>query len=365
MPREVVYWTGCGAIFGVMERALSGQLLLSVVDQSPVRAGATAGEALRETIELAAAVEALGYHRYWLAEHHSLPNFAGTSPEVLIGHVAARTSRIRVGSGGVMLSHYSALKVAENFRMLESLHPGRIDLGVGRAPGSDQITAAALAFPGQPREIRHFPRQVVDLLGYLRGEMQDGHIFAQVQAGPEREPATAPEVWLLGSRYESAYMAAQLGLPFAYAHFFGIAVEEGPAIAANYREHFKPSEFLTAPKVNVGVHVVCAKTEAEAQRLAAPRNLARLQNITGRAKGIPTVDEALSYQYRPDEYRFVQQYAQVCIDGNPQQVKAGLDDIAEMYQTNDLSIVTICHDYADRRRSYELVAEVCGIGGMG
>ena len=161
--------------------------------------------------ELAAAVEEMGYHRYWLAEHHSLPNFAGTSPEVLIGHVAARTKKIRVGSGGVMLSHYSAFKVAENFRMLESLHPGRIDLGIGRAPGSDQITAAALSFPNHPREIRHFPRQVVDLLGYLRGDMEDGHIFSQIQAGPDHEPVTAPEVWLLGSRYESAYMAAQLG----------------------------------------------------------------------------------------------------------------------------------------------------------
>ncbi len=340
---------------------MSQQLLLSVVDQSPVKAGATAGDALRETIELAATAEELGYHRYWLAEHHSLPNFAGTSPEVLIGHVAARTRKIRVGSGGVMLSHYSALKVAENFRMLDSLHPGRIDLGIGRAPGSDQITAAALSFPSHPREIRHFPRQVVDLLGYLRGEMEDGHIFSQIQAGPDREPSTAPEVWLLGSRYESAYMAAQLGLPFAYAHFFGIAVEEGPAIAANYRQHFKPSQYLSEPKVNVGVHVVCAETGEQAQRLAGPRNLARLQNITGRARGIPSVEEASAYQYTADEYRFVQQYAQVCIDGDPQQVKAGLDEIAGMYQTNDLSIVTICHDYADRRRSYELVAGACGL----
>ena len=339
---------------------MSQQLYLSVVDQSPVKSGHTAGDALRETIELAAAVEEMGYHRYWLAEHHSLPNFAGTSPEVLIGHVAARTKKIRVGSGGIMLSHYSAFKVAENFRMLDSLHPGRIDLGIGRAPGSDQITAAALSFPNHPREIRHFPRQVVDLLGYLRGDLEDGHIFSQIQAGPDREPVTAPEVWLLGSRYESAYMAAQLGLPFAYAHFFGIAVEEGPAIAANYRENFKPSLYLSEPKVNVGVHVICAETEEEAQRLAGPRNLARLQNITGRAKGIPSVEESIAYQYSTDEYRFVRQYAEVCADGDPQQVKEQLDDIADMYQTNDLSIVTICHDYADRRRSYELVAEVCG-----
>ena len=338
---------------------LSEQLVLSVVDQSPVKEGGTAGEALRETIELAAAVERMGYIRYWLAEHHSLPNFAGTSPEVLIGQVAARTNTIRVGSGGVMLSHYSAFKVAENFRMLESLYPGRIDLGIGRAPGSDQITAAALSFPGNPREIRHFPRQVVDLLGYLNESLEDGHLFSQIHAGPG-DPQ-APDVWLLGSRYESAYMAAQLGLPFAYAHFFGIAVEEGPAIAANYRENFRPSDFLAEPKINVGVHVICAETEEDANRIASSRNLARLQNITGRGKGIPSIEEATSYQYAPDEWAFVQQYARVCVDGTPEQVKERLDDIAEQYQTPDLSIVTITHDYADRTRSYELVADVCGI----
>ena len=140
-------------------------------------------------------------------------------------------------------------------------------------------------------------------------------------------------------------------------------MEEGPAICANYREHFKPSEYLSEPKINVGVHVICAETEDDAMRLAQPRNLARLQNITGRAKGIPSLEEALAYQYTRDEYRFMQQYAQVCVDGDPQQVKEQLEDIAEMYQTNDLSIVTICHDYTDRRRSYELVAEVCGYSG--
>ena len=336
-------------------------LLLSVVDQSPVKAGSGAGEALRETIALAAVVEELGYCRYWLAEHHSLPNFAGTSPEVLIGHVAAHTRRIRVGSGGVMLPHYSAFKVAENFRMLEALHPGRIDLGIGRAPGSDQITAAALSYPSQPKEIRHFPRQVVDLLAYLHGGAPGEQLFAQIQAGPG-EPQ-APEVWLLGSRYESAYMAAQLGLPFAYAHFFGIAVDEGPAIAANYRQNFQPSAWLTEPKLNVGVHVICAETAERAQRLAGPRNLARLQSITGRAKGIPSLEEAESYEYSREEAAFVQQYARVCVDGDPPQVKERLEEIAELYQTPDLSIVTICHDYADRRRSYELVAEACGLAG--
>jgi len=276
---------------------LSQQLELSVVDQSPVRVGESAGQALRDTIALAVEVEKLGYRRYWLAEHHSLPNFAGTSPEILIGQVAAHTNSIRVGSGGIMLSHYSALKVAENFRMLGSLYPGRIDLGIGRAPGSDQITAAALSFPGQPKEIRHFPRQVVDLLGFLNNDLEDGHFFSSIRAGPG-EPEV-PDVWLLGSRYESANMAAQLGLPFAYAHFFGINVEEGPAIVANYRQNFQPSEQFPEPKINVGVHVVCAETEREAARLSASRNLSRLFNITGRANWVISMQHLLESLFVP------------------------------------------------------------------
>ncbi len=243
---------------------MSQKLELSVVDQSPVRTGESAGQALRDTIALAVEVEKMGYRRYWLAEHHSLPNFAGTSPEILIGQVAAHTNTIRVGSGGVMLSHYSALKVAENFRMLGALYPGRIDLGIGRAPGSDQLTAAALTYPGQPRDISHFPRQIVDLLGHLSGTLDEGHPFVTVKAGPAL--STIPEVWLLGSRQESAFMAAQLGLPFAYAHFFGLGVEDGPRIVEAYRKNFRPSEYLSKPKANVGVHVVCAETEEEAMR---------------------------------------------------------------------------------------------------
>ncbi len=339
---------------------MNRKLTLSVVDQSPVRAGGGAGDALRETIALAVAVEKLGYHRYWLAEHHNLPNFAGTSPEVLVGQVAAHTSTIRVGSGGVMLSHYSALKVAENFRMLDSLYPGRIDLGVGRAPGSDHLTAAALSYPGSPKDIQHYPRQVVDLVGYLNGGLEPEHPFAQVQAGPDR-PATAPEVWLLGSRYESAYMAARLGLPFAYAHFFGLGVEEGPAIVEGYRKQFEPSRFLAQPKINIGVQTLCAETEAEARRIAASRNLGRLYSVTNRAKGIPTVAEALNYPYQMNELAFVRQYSQVCVDGDPEQVREKLEQLAELYQTDDLSVVTICHDFADRVRSYELVAAACGL----
>ena len=353
----------CGCIAPIVHAAvgysMSQKLILSIVDQSPVREGGTAAEALGETVELAVAAEALGYKRYWLAEHHNLPNFAGTSPEILIGRVAARTSTIRVGSGGVMLSHYSALKVAENFRVLESLHPGRIDLGIGRAPGSDQLTAASLAYPGRPRDVSDFPRQVWDLLGYLSDGLGPEHPFAGVRAGPGS--CTMPEVWLLGSRYESAFMAAQLGLPFAYAHFFGIGVDEGPAIVEAYRGNFKPSDFLPEPKVNIGVQVLCADTQEEAVRLGASRNLARLESVVGRARGIPTVQEALSYTYRTNELAFSEHYRRLCIDGDPQQVREGLEAIAEGYQTRDISVVTICYGFAERVRSYELVAEVCGI----
>ena len=222
---------------------------LSVVDQSPVRSGGTAGDALRETIALAQAAESFGFARYWVTEHHNLGNLAGTSPEIMVGQILANTSSIRVGSAGVMLPHYSSLKVAENFRVLEALYPGRIDLGVGRAPGSDQRTNAALSYPRPPNDVRHYPRQVVDLLGYLNDSLEEEHPFAVVRAGPGI--STAPQVWLLGSRVDSAAMAADMGLPFSYAHFFGLSVEHGPMIADMYRANFKRSEYLAEPLVNV------------------------------------------------------------------------------------------------------------------
>ena len=338
---------------------MPSDLKLSVVDQSPVRAGGTAGTALRETIDLAVAVEDLGYLRYWVAEDHSIANFAGTSPEILTGQIASHTNSIRVGTGGVMLSHYSSFKVAENFRVLEALYPGRIDLGIGRAPGSDQTTAAALAYPGYPRDISHFPRQITDLLGYLSGELEEGHPFSDVTAGPGS--LSVPQVWLLGSRSESAFMAAQLGLPFAYAHFFGLGIEDGPAIVEAYRNNFRPSEYLSEPLANVGVHVVCAETEEEAVKVASSRNLGRLYSITGRAKGIPSIEEALNYPYRSNELAYMEQYRRVCVDGDPLQVKERLEEISQRYQTPDLSIVTICHRYQDRLKSYQLLSEVCGL----
>jgi luciferase family oxidoreductase group 1 len=337
---------------------VKSSLQLSVLDQSPVREGGTATDALHETIALAVATEALGYRRFWVAEHHNLGNFAGTSPEILIGQIAARTRSIRVGSGGVMLTHYSALKVAENFRILQALYPGRIDLGIGRAPGSDSLTAAALAYPGTARDVRHFPQQVADVMAYLSDSLDRSHPFSGVHAGPG-QPAGTPDIWLLGSYVESAHMAAKMGLPFSYAHFFGNGAENGPLIVESYRRHFQPSACLAEPLVNVGVHVLCAETEEEALRLATSRNLMKLRSALGVRSGVPSVEEAVAYPYRPEESAYLEQVKRSYVDGNPQQVKAKLEDLADLYQTTDLTIVTICHGFAERVRSYELLAEVC------
>jgi len=335
---------------------------LSVLDQSPVREGGTAAEALRDTIALAEATEKLGYKRFWVAEHHSLPGFAGTSPEIMVGQIAARTKTIRVGSGGVMLSHYSAFKVAEVFRMLDSLYPGRIDLGVGRAPGSDPRTAAALSYPSQTKDINRFPEQIDDVIAYLHDSHDPSHPFASIRAAPT-PTSTAPEVWLLGSGIDSAYMAAERGLPFSYAHFFGAGTENGPRIAEAYRKHFQPSQFLSEPLVNVAVHIVCAETAEEAKRLAASRNLVRLNIVRNRRRGVPSPEEALAYPYTPEERAYLEQFSRVNIDGSPEQVKAQLEAVAEAYQTTDITVVTIVYDFAAKIRSYELVAKACEING--
>src|SRR5579863_8155752 len=260
-------------------------LTLSVLDQSPVRQGVTPREALMETIELARHVEALGYRRYWLAEHHATPALAGSAPEIMIARIAAETSRIRVGSGGVMLSHYSSLKVAEQFRMLETLYPGRIDLGIGRAPGSDYVTARALAQGPGALGIEEFPRQIQDLLAYLRDAVPDGHPFAGISAQPRG--ASVPEIWLLGSSDQSALYAAYFGCAFSFAHF--ITDRMGPEIMSAYRQNFRPSIWGATPAGSIGVSVICAATNEEADRLAKSRDLSRLRLEQGAQGPVPSV----------------------------------------------------------------------------
>jgi luciferase family oxidoreductase group 1 len=326
---------------------------LSVLDQSPIRDGGTPEQAVQETLALAEAAERLGYHRYWLAEHHSSDGLACASPEVLIPVVAARTRHMRVGSGGVMLTHYSPLKVAEQFRMLEALFPGRIDLGLGRAPGSDQRTAAALAHGPGSLPVSTYPSQVADLVRFMADEVPDESPFHGVRAMPSGK--ALPELWLLGSAIDSALLAAELGCAFSFAHF--ITPQGGPDVAALYRNSFKPSAALPAPKLSVGISVLCAETEERAEQLAWSLYLWRLQRYTGERRGVPSVEEALKYPYTPAQLAFIKSMTGRAVRGNPQQVKRQVLDLAKAYGTDEFVVVTICHDFRERLRSYELLAE--------
>ncbi|MBV9860073.1 MAG: LLM class flavin-dependent oxidoreductase [Alphaproteobacteria bacterium] len=332
-------------------------ILLSVLDQSPVRQGVTPGDALQETIALARHVEALGFHRYWLAEHHGSPGLASTAPEILIARVAAETGRLRVGSGGVMLSHYSSLKVAETFRMLETLYPGRIDLGIGRAPGSDQLTAVALQHGPGALGIEHFPNQIADLLGYLEGTIPADHPFARIKLMPAGD--TQPEFWLLGSSDQSALYAAYFGCAFSFAHF--INDEGGPQIMTAYRDRFRPSARLQAPLGNIGVFVICADSEGEARHLAASRDLWRLRLDQGILAPVPPPEEALTYPYTPAELRRIEYHRRRQVVGTPEQVQQKLRQLAQEYGVNEIVILTITHDFEARKRSYTLLAEAFGL----
>jgi luciferase family oxidoreductase group 1 len=345
-------------------------LRLSVLDQSPVREGGTPADAIRETLDLAEAADRLGYARYWLAEHHATPGLAGSCPEILVPAIAARTRRIRVGTGGVMLTHYSALKVAEHFRMLETLHPGRIDLGIGRAPGSDARTARALRRgaaaaggpapdPWAPGEIERFPDQVADLLGFLTDGLPPDHPSAGVVAMPAG--AGCPEVWLLGSTDASAACAAHFGTAFCFAHF--INADGGAAVTRAYARAFRPSALLPAPRASVAVFVVCAETDAEARRLARSRELFTVRLYTGRPGLYPSLEEAERYPYAPRELAILEHARRRTLAGTPEHVRAELRALAEQYGADELVVVTITHDPKARLRSYELLAEAFALRG--
>jgi len=324
---------------------------LSVLDQSPVLAGSTGAQALRNSVDLAGHADALGYHRYWLAEHHGGGMVAGPSPEVLIGPVAAATERIRVGSGGVMLPHYSPLKVAESFSVLAGLFPGRIDLALGRASGTDPLTAFALQRDRRQAAPDDFPEQLAELLAYLDDEMPADHPFARLAGALPGRPE-GPEPWLLGSSAQSAVWAAQLGLPYAFADFINPA---GAEIAQAYRGRFDATRRLPAPRVAVGVSVICAETDAEAERLSSSARMAFSELRRGNLIAIPPVEEALAYVGGRPPGR-----GRRWIVGAPETVRAGLEAVAAEYGADELIVLTITHDHAARRRSYELVAQAVG-----
>ena len=323
---------------------------LGVLDQSPVRSGGSFSDAIGETIALAQATEKFGYSRYWLAEHHAAEGFAGSAPEIMVGRVAAATERIRVGSGGVMLAHYSPLKVAETFRLLEVLYPGRIDLGIGR-------TAVALAY-GNRVGIEYFPTKVADLMAFLGGRNPVTEVLAGVQATPK--PDGAPDLWLLGSSSESARLAAQMGIAFSFAHFINPFV--GGEVTQTYRGEFVANDASHEPRASVGVFVICADSEEEAWRLAKSRDLWRLRADQGQLSPFPSVEEAEAYDYAPSELERIEYNRQRYVVGDPVQVVQQLTALVEQHEADELVLLTITHDHEARKRSYELVAEAFGAG---
>ena len=329
---------------------------LSVLDQSPIAEGSTPAQALHNTVDLGRHAERLGYERYWLAEHHATPALACAAPEVLIGAVAGATEQIRVGSGGVMLPHYSPLKVAEVFSTLAGLHPERIDLGLGRAPGTDQMTMLALQRDRRQGSPDDFPEQLTELLALLEDRVPANHPFrrlARTLPGlPER-----PEPWLLGSSPQSAIWAAELGLPYAIADFINPG---GASLATDYRARFLDSERLPAPRVIACTIAICADTDEEAERIASSGRMMFSLLRMGQLIPIPPPEKALAYletRQRPDGGTGGRR----AVVGSPATVRAGLEAVAEEYGTDELMLLTITYDHEARRRSYELIAEEFGL----
>jgi len=333
-------------------------MILSVLDQSTASKGLPEDQAIRETLALARLCDDLGYRRYWVSEHHNSSSIVGTAPEVLMAAIAATTRRIRVGSAGVMLPHYSALKVAEQFRVLEAIAPGRIDLGVGRAPGSDRLTAFALN-PDAGGAAERFPQQVTDLRAWLGGTpLPADHPFRTVGAHPQG-PST-PELWILGSSDYGAQLAAYFGLPYAFAYFFseGRGVEEALRL---YRDNYRPSARHPRPQATVCIWALAADTEVEARRLATTREFWR----TGFEKGLrlPLVapDEAAAYPYDADERARIAAMRERAFVGTAEGVVTRLAAEAHRLQLDEIVVVTWTYDAAARRRSYELIAQAAGI----
>ncbi len=338
-------------------------LRLSVLDQSPISQGSSGAQALANTLDLARLADRLGYHRYWVAEHHGGPMLAGPSPEALIGPIAAATERIRVGSGGVMLPHYSPLKVAETFSVLAALFPGRIDLGLGRAAGTDPMTTYALQRDRRQASPDDFPEQLVELLGYLHDRLPVDHPFQRLAKTLPGRPHT-PEAWLLGSSPQSAIWAADLGLPYAFADFIN---PNGAEIAALYRERFAERQHEDAtPRTAVGVWVICADSDEQAQRLAASGRMTFTLLRRGQLIAVPPPEDALRFLAAEDRSRERQGAAGAtaprserrAVVGSPQNVRAKLAEVVDSYGAEEAIVVCITYEHEARRRSYELLADV-------
>lgn len=327
---------------------------LSVLDQSPISEGFTAGDALRNTIDLARHAEHLGYQRYWLAEHHGTPGLADASPEVMIGPVASATTRLHVGTGGIMLPHYSPLKVAETFSMLSALYPGRIDLGLGRAPGTSASVAFALQRDRRQAAPDDFREQLGELLGYFENR--------GATTGPFRQLAalrfSSPEPWLLGSSDQSGIWAAELGLPYCFADFIN---PNGEQIAAYYRDHFQPSARLKQPWAAVCSWAICAETDEEAQLLASSMRMLMIMLYRGQLIPVPSPEKAMAFLAKEGVAPDSVPVGRRLIVGTPEKVRGMLEQVVADYGADELFVVNIVHDHQARKRSYELIARSFGL----
>jgi luciferase family oxidoreductase group 1 len=324
------------------------QLPLSVLDLSPVGAGVSPSHAIRDSVELARAADRLGYTRYWVAEHHNMASIATSAPEVLIAHIAAVTERIRVGAGGIMIPNHTPLRVVEIFRTLEALHPGRIDLGLGRAPGTDPVTAAALRRSDDP-EVNHL---LAELIAFERGEFPDQHPFRTITPMPSDARLTS--IWMLGSTLAGAAIAAELGVPYAFAGHF--AMRHAHDAIAHYRSRFRPSPALAAPYAMLAVTAVCGADDDDARRLAAPIRVAVVKNRTGRRGPIVSIEEALAYQFSPQEQAIADEFLTGAVIGGPAHVAERLLATARDAGAHELMLSTLVPDLAARMASLERIA---------
>jgi luciferase family oxidoreductase group 1 len=327
---------------------------LNVLDQSPVPEGLAPAQALQNSIELAKHVERLGYHRFWMSEHHAMELLACTAPEVLLARIGAETSRIRIGSGGIMLPHYSAYKVAEVFRTLHALYPGRVDLGIGRAPGGGPLEAHALRRVRGQRPADDFPEQIAELQMFLNGDFPPEHPFSQLTVSPQMPGS--PEVWLLGSSLWSAEAAAQFGLPYSFAHFFSPV--HARAAITHYTESFRASRHAAEPYKSVAVGVLCAETEAEAELLMASPRLLMRRIRSGDRRPVPRPEDALRELERQGPVPMEEGEWPRYFYGRPEGVHDQLVAFASALELDELIAVTIVHDHHARLRSYELLAQV-------
>ena len=327
-------------------------LRYSILDQSPVSENSTPSEALKQTAALAQHAEEWGYTRFWVSEHHDAASLAGSSPEILISHLGAMTKSIRLGSGGVMLPHYSSFKIAENFKLLEALYPGRIDAGVGRAPGGMPRASLALN-EGRSRNVDRFPDQIDELSMYLNDAIPEDHMYYGMKATPLTQ--SAPPVWILGSSMTSALLAAEKSLPYMFAQF--INGEGGQDFTRTYRDRFEPKQGA-APYSGFAIFVVCQETEEEAERVASSLDLALSMGAQGMpSKGTPSPDTALAYEYTKFEKLLVEENRRRMVVGNPQQVGDRLEALAAEYQADEVMLVSIAYDFKDKLKTFELVAK--------